>query len=63
MCAFITRARAKKSDDRHCRLLRPRRQRPRRRAAEKRDESAARHSITMILSSPAHALEAQFFSV
>src|SRR5262249_4529796 len=33
-------------DHRHCRLLRPRRQRPRRRAAEQRDEFAALHSIT-----------------
>src|SRR5262249_5817480 len=33
-------------DHRHCRLLRARRQRPRCRAAEQRDEVAARHSIT-----------------
>jgi hypothetical protein len=36
----------KKSDHRHRRLLRARRQRPRRRAAESQDELAALHSIT-----------------
>src|SRR2546430_1624113 len=35
-----------KSDHRHRRLLRTRRERPRRRAAEHRDELAAPHSIT-----------------
>src|SRR5262249_62245571 len=35
-----------KSDNRHRRLLRARRERPRRRAAEQRDELAALHSIT-----------------
>jgi len=34
------------SDCRHRRLLRPRRERPRRHAAEKRDERAPLHSIT-----------------
>src|SRR5262249_35850595 len=33
-------------DHRHCRLLRARRERPRRRTAEQRDELAAFHSIT-----------------
>src|SRR5262249_19012141 len=36
----------KKSDQRHCRLLRSRRERPSRRATHKRDELAALHSIT-----------------
>jgi hypothetical protein len=36
----------KKSDHRHRRLLRARRERPRGRTAEKRDELAAPHSIT-----------------
>src|SRR5262249_36112519 len=41
------RFRVEKPDDWHCRLLRPRRQRPRRRrAAEQRDELAPPHSIT-----------------
>src|SRR5262245_48308631 len=35
-----------KPDHWHRRLLRPRRERPRRRAAEQRDERAALHSIT-----------------
>jgi hypothetical protein len=38
-------------------------ERPRIRAADERYEFTTLHSITMILSSPAHALEAQFFSV
>src|SRR5262249_59764160 len=37
---------AEKPDHRHRRLLRMRRERPRNRAAEQRDELAARHSIT-----------------
>src|SRR5262245_15230992 len=42
-----SRVRAEKSDRGQCRLLRARRQRPRRRAAEQRDELAAPlHSIT-----------------
>src|SRR5262249_13365757 len=41
------RFRVEKPDDWHCRLLRPRRQRPRRRAAEQRDElTPPDHSIT-----------------
>jgi hypothetical protein len=35
-----------KADKRHCLLLRTRRKRPSRRAAEKRDELAPPHSIT-----------------
>src|SRR5262249_16167964 len=43
----VWRAAAQKSDHRHPRLLRARRERPRdRSAAEQRDEIAARHSIT-----------------
>jgi hypothetical protein len=44
----FSRSAAEKPDDRQlCRLLRPRRERPRsRRAAEKGDEVAALHSIT-----------------
>src|SRR5262249_14910383 len=38
--------RVEESDDRHRRLLRARRERPRRRAAEQRDELAPDHSIT-----------------
>src|SRR5262245_36583103 len=38
---------AEEPDHRHCRLLRARRQRPSRRAAEQRDERAALHSITL----------------
>src|SRR6266404_9693609 len=46
-CGFARRATAKKSDHRHRRLLRPRRERPsHRRAAEERDEIAPFHSIT-----------------
>jgi hypothetical protein len=37
---------SKKADHRHRRLLSARRERPRRRAAEQRDELAAFHSIT-----------------
>src|SRR5262249_22778084 len=37
---------AEEPDHRHCGLLRPRRQRPRRRAAEQRDEGATPHSMT-----------------
>src|SRR5262245_59587728 len=45
LCA--SRRAAEKSNHRHCRLLRPRRERPRgRRAAEQRDEVAPLHSIT-----------------
>src|SRR5262249_50631139 len=40
------RRRAKKPDHWHCGLLRARRDRPRRRAAEQRDELAPLHSIT-----------------
>src|SRR6516164_2261329 len=40
------RSTAEKPDDRHCRLLRVRCERPRRRAAEQRDEIAPLHSIT-----------------
>src|SRR5262249_32170026 len=39
-------AEIEKSDHRHRRLLRARRERPRRRAAEQRDERATLHSIT-----------------
>src|SRR5262249_36655486 len=42
----LGRSGAEKADDRHRRLLRTRRERPRRRAAEQRDEVAAPHSIT-----------------
>src|SRR5262249_52271993 len=43
----LRRAAVEKPDDRHCRLLRARREQPRRRrAAEQRDERAALHSIT-----------------
>src|SRR5262245_736571 len=46
-CLRITRGpAADKSDHRHCRLLPPRREWPRRRAAEQRDELAPPHSIT-----------------
>src|SRR5215467_9092129 len=41
-----TRAAAQIPHHRHCGLLRPRRERPRRRAAEQRDERAPPHSIT-----------------
>src|SRR6516165_12084374 len=50
MRALVGRAGTEKSDNRYCRLLRPRRDRPRDRAAEQRDELAplhlAGHSIT-----------------
>jgi hypothetical protein len=42
----VRRYAAEEPDDRHRRLLRARRQRPRGRAAEQRDELAASHSIT-----------------
>src|SRR5262249_59053934 len=42
----VGRSGVEKSDDRHRRLLRARRERPSRRAAEQRDELAALHSIT-----------------
>src|SRR5262249_27955315 len=42
----VSRPTADKADDRQCRLLRPRRERPRRRGAEQRDERAPPHSIT-----------------
>src|SRR5215472_11430925 len=45
-CTIRKRRAAEESDHRHCRLLRPRRERPRRRAAEQADELAALHSIT-----------------
>src|SRR5258708_10854037 len=45
-CVSLRRRTVEKSDHRHSRLLRPRRQRPSGRAAEKRDERAALHSIT-----------------
>jgi len=44
--ARIRRPAVDKSDNRHRRLLRPRRNRPNRRAAEQCDELAALHSIT-----------------
>src|SRR5262245_53805235 len=44
-CAGLGRTRVEISDHRHWCLLRARRQRPRRRAAEQRDELAAFHSI------------------
>src|SRR5262245_17827688 len=45
-CTIDRRRAAEKSDHRHRWLLRVRRQRPRRRTAEQRDERAAPHSIT-----------------
>src|SRR5262249_61314929 len=42
----VRRCGVEKPDHRHRRLLRPRRERQRRRAAEQRDELAAPHSIT-----------------
>jgi hypothetical protein len=42
----VSRGRAEKPDCGHRRLLRARRERPRRRAAEQRDEIATLHSIT-----------------
>src|SRR5262249_37667863 len=45
-CEAVGQSAVEEPDHRHCRLLRPRRQRPRRRAAEKRNERAALHSIT-----------------
>src|SRR5262249_60515429 len=45
-CGTIKRSTADKADHQSRRLLRPRRERPRCRAAEKRDELAAFHSIT-----------------
>src|SRR5262249_29585127 len=46
MLGTLERCATKKSDHRHRRLLRARRERPRRRAAEQRDEVASSHSIT-----------------
>src|SRR5262249_33840465 len=43
---FAGRAAANKTNHRHRRLLRPRRERPRSRTANERDEIAALHSIT-----------------
>src|SRR5215813_13966947 len=45
-CTISKRRAAEESDHRHCRLLRARREWPRCRAAEQRDEFAALHSIT-----------------
>src|SRR5262249_16635744 len=39
-CTIRKRRAAEESDHRHCRLLRPRRERPRRRGSEQRDELA-----------------------
>src|SRR5215468_8768241 len=50
-CPQIRRLAADVSDHRHCGLLRARRERPRRRAADQRDELAAFHSITSSASS------------
>src|SRR6516165_6523349 len=52
-------------DHRHRRLLRARRERPRRRAAEQRDELAALHSITSsaMASSPAGTLSPSALAV
>src|SRR5262245_27589737 len=47
MSARAERSAVEKSDDRHRRLLRARGEGPRRRAAEKRDELAALHSVTL----------------
>src|SRR5262249_57232228 len=44
----LKRCGAEEADHRECRLLPACRERPRRRAAEKRDEGAARHSITSL---------------
>src|SRR5262249_52618854 len=44
--SFKRKSRACRGRSADCRLLRPRRQRPRRRAADERDELAALHSIT-----------------
>src|SRR5262249_3517356 len=45
-CLSFGRTKAEISNHRHLRLLRARRERPRSRAAEQRDERAALHSIT-----------------
>src|SRR5262245_14274585 len=45
-CTISKRRAAEESNHRHRRLLRPRRKRPCRRAADQRDELAAPHSIT-----------------
>src|SRR5262249_42839135 len=50
------RARRKVPDHRHRRLLRPRRERPRRRAAEQRDELAASHLHSMTSSARASSV-------
>src|SRR5262249_6388054 len=47
MRGILRRSRTEKADDRHRRLLRARRERPCRRAAEQRDEVVALHSITL----------------
>src|SRR5215471_5696756 len=45
-CEAVGQSAVEEPDHRHRRLLRARRERPRRRAAEQRDERAALHSIT-----------------
>src|SRR5262249_37014436 len=47
MRGVLRRPGAEITDHRHCRLLRARRERPRRRAAQDRDELAAPHSMTL----------------
>src|SRR5262249_13208993 len=51
-CIPVRRCAVEETDHRHCRLLRARRERPRRSAAEKRDERAPFHPITSSILEP-----------